>query len=167
MEFTAGQALHDKLTQLKDLLRHQVPDGDLAAIVERAVDLLIDNTMKKRFAQASAPKKPRSATRRRARDANSRYIPRAVVREVHQRDAGQCTFVSPDGKRCCERGFLEFHHDDPYARGGKATVDNLRLLCRAHNALFAERDYGRTYIRSKLRQTREPIDKLAPKRVQV
>ena len=52
MEFTAGQALHDKLKQLQDLLRHQVPSGDLAAIVERAVDLLIVDTMKKFVEQA-------------------------------------------------------------------------------------------------------------------
>jgi hypothetical protein len=167
MEFTAGQALHDKLTQLKDLLRHQVPDGDLAVIVERAVDLLIDDTMKQRFAQTRIPKKARSVKRRRLRKANRRYVPRAVVREVHQRDAGQCTFVSVDGKRCSERGFLELHHHDrPYARGGEATVENLRLACRAHNALFAERDYGRQFMRSKLMRTREPVNQLGPQRVQ-
>ena len=75
-----------------------VPDGDLAVLVERAVDMLIDNTMRQRFAQTRAVKKqkPRRSTRR----TRSRYIPRAVVRAVHQRDAGRCTFVSPDGRRC-------------------------------------------------------------------
>jgi hypothetical protein len=161
VEFTAGQALRDKLTQLQDLLRHQVPDGDLAVVVERAVDLLIDQTLKQRFAQTRAPKARRSAKRR---NAHCRYIPRAVVREVHQRDAGQCTFVSSDGKRCAERGFLELHHHDrPYARGGKATVENLRLVCRAHNALFAERDFGRAWMRSKRMQTRDPSGGLGPK----
>jgi hypothetical protein len=140
LELTAGQALHDKLQQLTNLLRHQGPDGDLAIIVERAVDLLLDKTVKQRFAQTRAPRKARAI--KRSRKPNSRYIPRAVMREVHQRDGGQCTFVSPDGKRCCERGFLEFHHHVPYGRGGKATADNLRLACRAHNALFAERDFG-------------------------
>src|SRR3954447_2384748 len=160
VEFTAGEVLHGKLAQLKDLLRHQVPDGDLAVVVERAVDLLIDQTLKQRFAQTRAPKARRSAKRR---NAHSRYIPRAVVREVHQRDAGQCTFVSSDGKRCAERGFLELHHHDrPYARGGKATVENLRLVCRAHNALFAERDFGRALMRSKRMQTRDPSGGLAP-----
>src|SRR4051794_10549009 len=162
VEFTAGEALHGKLAQLKDLLRHQVPDGDLAVVVERAVDLLIDHSLKQRFAQTRAPKARRSAKRRNAR---SRYIPRAVVREVHQRDGGQCTFVSSDGKRCAERGFLELHHHDrPYARGGKATVENLRLVCRAHNALFAERDFGRALMRSKRMQTRA-LAREAPERV--
>jgi hypothetical protein len=160
VELTAGQALHDKLEQLKQLLRHQVPDGDLARIVELAVDLLVDKTMKQRFAQTRAPKQPRSIKRTvRRRKLNSRYIPRAVVREVHERDLGQCTFVSSDGKRCSERGFLEFHHHDvPYAKGGEATAANIRLACRVHNALFAERDFGRTFMRSKLLHARERTD---------
>ncbi len=163
IEFTAGQALHDKLTQLRDLLRHQIPDGDLAVIVERAVDLLIDDTMKQRFAQTRVPKKPQATKRRQSVRANSRYIPRAVVRAVHQRDEGRCTFVSSDGKRCSARGFLEFHHHgQPYARGGKATLENLRLVCRAHNSLFAERDYGKAVMRSRRRQTGEPLDELGP-----
>ena len=162
LELTAGQALHDKLQQLQDLLRHQVPDGDLAVILERAVDLLIDKTMRQRFAQTRAPKKRSRPSTRRTR---SRYIPRAVVRAVHARDGGRCAFVSADGKRCCERGFLELHHHDvPYARGGQASVENIRLLCRAHNALFAERDYGRPFMRSK--RPPVPSDDLAPERVQ-
>jgi hypothetical protein len=193
VKFTAGQGLRDKLEQLQDLLRHRVPDGDLAVIVELAVDLFFDKTMKQRFAQTQAPKKQRSiqpgddaqtqtseqhrAIQRgdegardaarvqpapanasgspcaRPRQVNSRYIPRAVVREVYARDGGRCTFVSSGGKRCSERGFLELHHHDvPYGKGGKATVDNLRLTCRAHNALCAERDYGRRFMRLKQRR---------------
>jgi hypothetical protein len=163
LELAVGQGAHDKLNQLKELLRHQIPDGDLAVIVERALALLLDNTMKQRFAQT---KKPRIVKRRtRQRKSNSRYIPRAVVREVHQRDDGQCTFVSSDGKRCSERGFLQLHHHDvPYGKGGKATPENLRLACHAHNALFAERDYGRDYMHAKLQQAREPLGKLVPER---
>ena len=37
---TASQELHDKLRQAQDLLRHRIPNGDLAGIVERALDLL-------------------------------------------------------------------------------------------------------------------------------
>jgi hypothetical protein len=67
--------------------------------------------------------------------ANSRYIPRAVIRAVHQRDEGQCTFVSSGGNHCSERGSLDLHHHDvPYAKGGAATLENLRLVCRSHNA---------------------------------
>jgi hypothetical protein len=80
----------------------------------------------------------------------SRYVPRKVLREVYARDAGQCTFVSPEGRRCSAREFLEVHHHEPFARGGAATVDNLRLSCRAHNQFLAELDYGRSYMRQKI-----------------
>jgi hypothetical protein len=39
---TAYQEFHDKVKQLQHLLRHQVPGGDVAAIIERAVDGLLD-----------------------------------------------------------------------------------------------------------------------------
>jgi hypothetical protein len=35
-----------------------------------------------------------------------------------------------------------FTHIVPFARGGEATLDNICLMCRTHNALVAERDYG-------------------------
>ena len=37
---------------------------------------------------------------------------------------------------------LEFHHVVPYGAGGKATVENIQLRCRAHNGYEAERFYG-------------------------
>ncbi|HEU0092867.1 MAG TPA: HNH endonuclease, partial [Vicinamibacteria bacterium] len=46
-----------------------------------------------------------------------------------------------NGHRCNERRFLEFHHVDPHALGGEASVDKIELRCRRHN------DYeGRLYF---------------------
>jgi hypothetical protein len=73
---------------------------------------------------------------------------------VFARDAGQCAFVSPEGRRCSAREFLEVHHHVPFARGGDATVDNLRLSCRAHNQFLAELDYGRGHMREKISEAR-------------
>lgn len=47
------------------------------------------------------------------------------------------------------------HHNTTFARGGKATTDNLRLVCRAHNRLFAEHDYGRDFMQAKLHEAME------------
>jgi len=73
----------------------------------------------------------------------SRYIPVAIQNEVKQRDNGQCTYCSPDGHRCTERYRLELDHIVPFALGGSNEADNLRLTCRAHNMLHAERAFGR------------------------
>jgi hypothetical protein len=50
VQFTASEQLVGKLRQAQELLRRQVPDGDPAVICERALDLLIESLLKKRFA---------------------------------------------------------------------------------------------------------------------
>jgi hypothetical protein len=93
----------------------------------------------------------------------SRYVPRAVLSAVFARDAGQCTFVSPEGRRCSAREFLEVHHHAPFARGGEATVDNLRLSCRAHNQFLAELEYGRGYVRQKISEAQHAARSSRPR----
>lgn len=167
LEVTLGEEAHNQLEQLRELLRHQNPSGDLASILERALGELLQREMKRRFAQSKAAKRrdagfvrsgtgatdsQRAVTASPARPHASRYVPREVLREVFARDGGQCSFVSPDGRRCTARGFLEVHHHDvTFARGGAATADNLKLACRAHNFFLAERDYGREFMQQKLR----------------
>ncbi len=41
VQFTMSQRAHDKLRYLQELLGHQVPSGDIAEVVERALDLAI------------------------------------------------------------------------------------------------------------------------------
>jgi len=48
--------------------------------------------------------------------------------------------------RCGSRKLLEFDHVDPVARGGEATVDGIRLRCRAHNQYEAERVFGTGFM---------------------
>ena len=93
--------------------------------LERALDLLIAERMKRRF---GIGRKPRAAARKPPKD-GSRHIPHAVQRTVVARDQLQCTFVSSEGKRCSERGWLQLHHEKPFGRGGPATDDNIRVLC--------------------------------------
>jgi hypothetical protein len=59
--------------------------------------------------------------------------------------------VSATGKRCSARKFLEFDHVDPVARGGRASVSGIRLRCRAHNQLEAERAFGAEFMENKRR----------------
>ena len=49
IQLTADTALKDKLELARDLMRHTVPDGDFAPILSRALDLLIEQLMKRRF----------------------------------------------------------------------------------------------------------------------
>jgi len=143
IQFTAGRGLRDKLREAQDLLRHQNPTGDMALIFERALDLLIDQVKKERFAVGRKP-------RQRASDpANpvSRHIADAVKRAVYERDQGRCTFLDDGGRRCCETGSLEFDHIDGFARTHQHDAARIRLLCRAHNQHAAEQMYGRAFMK--------------------
>jgi hypothetical protein len=87
----------------------------------------------------AATAKPRTSQITRTR---SRHIPARVKRAVWLRDGGRCAFVAANGRRCTERVFLEFHHCEPYAIGGEATVTNVSLRCRAHNVYEAQLLFG-------------------------
>ena len=140
IEFTASAELHNKLKRLQSLMRSSVPDADLAAILEVAVTEKLERLEAKRFAKTHTP---RRSLEKADTSPSSRHIPAAVRRAVYERDRSQCTFVDTDGKRCSERDRLEFHHHDPFGRGGDHRVENISLRCRAHNVYQAERDYGK------------------------
>ena len=66
--------------------------------------------------------------------ASGRAIPAAVKRQVWQRDGGRCRYVDRQtGRRCNSRHMIEIDHILPYALGGGADPENLRLLCGAHH----------------------------------
>ena len=44
----------------------------------------------------------------------------------------------------------------PRARGGTGEVGNLRVRCRAHNALHAEQTFGKEHVERKIREHRDP-----------
>ena len=73
-------------------------------------------------------------TRRRGRATITRTIPAAVRRHIWLRDRGRCTYRDPESGRCCgSRHLVQIDHVQPYAMGGSASAENLRLLCGAHN----------------------------------
>ena len=45
---------------------------------------------------------------------------------------------------------MTLEHRHPFALGGPATVENLCLLCRAHNAQAARRVFGDTFIATRV-----------------
>jgi hypothetical protein len=144
IQFTASAELYEKLNRLQALMRSSVPDGDLAAIIEVAVTEKLERLEAKRFAKTSAPRK---SVEQADTSPSSRYIPAPVRRAVRERDRDQCAFVDTHSRRCTERSNLEFHHREPFARGGDRSPDNIQMLCPAHNRYMAERDYGKEVMR--------------------
>jgi len=127
----------EKLRLAKDMLGHALPSGDDATVLDRALTTLIAELARKKFAQTSRPAPPHDAK------PGSRHIPAAVKRKVWVRDLGRCAFVARSGHRCDERRFVEFHHVDPHALRGEATVDGIQLRCRHHNDYEGRLYFGR------------------------
>jgi hypothetical protein len=139
VQFTASAELHDKLERLSALMRSEIPNGDLAAIIEGAVTEKLERLESRRYAQTRAPRKGLGNT---DTSPASRHIPAAVRRAVRERDGERCRYVDEQGRRCSARDRLEFHHRHPFGMGGDHSPDNIHLLCSVHNGYLAERDYG-------------------------
>ena len=133
---------HEKLRQAQELLRREIPDGNPDSIIDRALTLLLDDVARRKLAATSTARTSQRVGTR------SRHIPAQVRRAVWLRDGGRCAFVSARGRRCNERVYLEFHHREPYAIGGEATVANISLRCRAHNVYEAKLAFGPTAPRN-------------------
>lgn len=148
VQFTASAELYSKLERARELLSHSVPDGQLASVLERALDELIRCEEKRRFG-ADVQRKKRPLKQ------GSRHVPVEVARAVWRRDHHQCTFIDAAGRRCTERRFVTIEHRIPYAHGGKPTLENLCLLCAAHNSYTAELAFGADRIARKKRERQQ------------
>jgi 5-methylcytosine-specific restriction endonuclease McrA len=144
-QFTGSRALRNKVLEAQALLRHRVPNGDLASIMEMALDVLIAQVKKERFGVG------RKARRNQRRDpleisvTRSRHVPDDFKRAVYERDDGHCTYVDERGRRCKSRD-VEYDHIDGWALSPVHSIDRIRLLCRAHNQHAADKLYGREFM---------------------
>jgi hypothetical protein len=170
IRFTADREFHAQIQELKSMMRHQIPDGDVGKILAKAVAVLLKQARARKFGACTAPRAARCERVVRTESAErvgqaesagqaerveqaervgpaatpspSRQIPAGIRRAVSKRDGERCTFVSASGRRCGSRDFLEFHHRDPWARHRSHAIDGITLRCRAHNQYEAERDFG-------------------------
>ena len=150
VHFTASAELNEKLERLLALM----PGADLASVVEAAVTEKLERLEAKRFGKT---KNPRKSHEQAETSSGSRYVSAPVRRVVYERDGGQCTFVDKTGRRCTARERLKYHHHEPYSFGGDRSADNIFLMCTTHNALMAERDFGRDVMD----QYRRSVDRVS------
>jgi 5-methylcytosine-specific restriction endonuclease McrA len=184
LQLNASAALKQKLELTRDLMSHANPSGDLAVVVERALDALIERLQSRRFARTKSVRASGTGHRlEAAMQADSTCLPgpsavrasqtdessaktlcsstpqrahlrNEVRRAVVARDGHRCSFVGKDGQRCEGHAFLQFHHQRAWALGGADTTENLSLMCRAHNRLLAERELGAERIAQAIERTR-------------
>ena len=139
VQLTAGAELKAKLERACELMRHRNPRGDLAVVIDAALDALLAKLEKERLGKVKTPRKTKTT-------GGTRAIPAAVRRAVFERDGEQCSFIGESGARCPQRGHLELDHVEARALGGTNAVENLRVRCRAHNRLAAEEVFGKAHV---------------------
>jgi hypothetical protein len=166
VQLTASAELKAKLERACDLMRHRNPSGDLAVVLDAAMDVLLAKLEKERLAKVKTPRQRRQPSEPRAtratRATRGRAIPAPVRREVFARDGEQCTFHSAAGERCPQRGHLELDHVEAWGLGGANTPSNLRVRCRAHNRLAAEDIFGKAHVAERIDFRQRKSDPAVP-----
>ena len=129
--------------------------GKSSDVIRQALEDLLDKRSPKRREERREKRKVAAAAKKAASAGKAakapegkaiqvrRHVPVPVRDRIIVRDEGRCTFVRPDRKRCGETRCLEVDHVYPFSLGGGHEEGNLRVLCRAHNQLMAERVFGK------------------------
>jgi hypothetical protein len=147
--FHGTPELRDAIDRAKDLLSHKYPFGGMNEILSEVVLEFLDRH----------DPQTNLALGRLAPAKGNTSIPAQVRRAVWSRDGGRCSFIGVDGVRCETRRMLELDHRRPRALGGLDTVENLRLLCRAHNDSERRRLLGEGDLSTDLARARS-VDNL-------
>jgi 5-methylcytosine-specific restriction endonuclease McrA len=136
------------LERVRAAFSHLNPGASLETLLGECMNRALTAHEKRARGQAERPRAPQKAP-----TSGSRHIPAHVRREVWERDGGRCTFLAKDGRRCDATHRIQFHHEVPDARGGPATVSNVRLACAHHNDLFARRAMSKDVTSTSLQST--------------
>jgi hypothetical protein len=168
VHFNVGRQVVTKLEAARDGLSHSIRGATMEQVLEAALDLLLEKQARARgqvkkprgggpiATTAAAPTVNETPTAKppqlaadppttepvHRRTGPREAITAAVRRAVWARDQGRCTWPLDSGGCCGSTHRLEFDHIVPWARFGGRTEDNLRVVCRSHNALAARQAFG-------------------------
>lgn len=121
--------LDPELKELLEQAKRKASEKDLTVVLKRA----LKEYVKERAERNSEVKK------------HTRYVPTSLRRKVLKSSNYQCTFKSQQGVRCNQTAHLEIDHVRPWAKGGSShDLENLRVLCKSHNLMFARGQFKLT-----------------------
>ena len=144
LELTVPDGLLALIEEAQDLDSHIDPTRNVVELVTRAFETYVAARRRDRFGVTNRPKP--------LTDRPTRRVPAARQRAAYAASGGQCEYVSPEGRRCTARAFLEVDHIVPRALGGDHR--SIRMVCRAHNQRAAEIELGTAQMETARRRAR-------------
>jgi hypothetical protein len=149
LKWVVSPELYEKLQRLKGFWAHAMPEATYAQLIERMTDEVLARVEKnKGVSQIAVDSDNNANTAAAAVNATTAtrplpvgkrvYLPAILRKAVWARSSGRCEF-SIAGQRCTSQYRLEVDHAKPLALGGSNEFNNLRILCREHNAYEAIR----------------------------
>jgi hypothetical protein len=157
LHLTVSKGFLEKVAAARTGLSHAQPGATMEAVLEAALDLLLERQAQRkalgrravRAVKEARPKPPAAGEAATAGDPTEPpcpprrpHVPAAIEREVRLRDGGRCQFPLDGGGRCGSTWQVELDHVIPLLLGGATTVANLRCACRFHNQAAAEAELG-------------------------
>jgi len=141
---TLDAKLIQQLQEIRELISHRHPSLGYAELIAVMAEMSLTKLKYSRCAQLST--KTRSATGAggaKQKPVGKRFVPAALRRQVWQKAHGRCCYVDlKSGRVCGSRFQLQIEHRIPFAKGGRNNIENLELLCSAHNHLRAVQVFG-------------------------
>lgn len=118
--------LDDELKALLADAERELSENDRVVVLKRVL---------RRFLSKKGPRKSTVVK-------HTRYVPKALRREVMAEGGHQCSYRAASGVRCLQTAHIQIDHLRPWAKGGSSLdKHNLRPLCRAHNLMFGRKDF--------------------------
>jgi 5-methylcytosine-specific restriction endonuclease McrA len=148
LHVTVSKAFLAQLEQAKVALSHKFPRGGLEEVLGEGLRLILREHARRK-ALTERPRPPSKGK------SSSATISAAARRAVFLRDQGRCQWPLAAGGICASTHRIEIDHIHAKALGGASTPDNLRLLCRVHNDLAAQRTFGEAWMERYKTKSRE------------
>jgi hypothetical protein len=139
IEFNVNAELLKKLERLQAYYFHQTGGS-----WEKLFEILANHEIEKldapvRRSPGSKVPSPKVGRALGAKQRRTRYVPKQIHQDVWSNWERGCDHVLQNGERCGSRRNLQKDHIIEFAEGGTNDIDNLRLVCGAHNRYRSDR----------------------------
>lgn len=133
-KYIGSTSFGEKIQKLKDLRSNKNNELSTIEIMEELIDKAIKEELSMLTPKPENDLKLRRTVSVARQSKNTSYVGKNEKRQVFHKYQNQCSFIDHSiNQRCDSQKYLQIDHIIPIAIGGTSAIENLRVLCRAHN----------------------------------